>query len=68
MFNLIPKKKQGNFNDLVKAYFQFFICLLVYEDFLTSIFCKVFLALPNRIHLILKRLGKHYEAMKTFNH
>ena len=56
-YNLMSKKKLGSFNDLIiNTYFQFFICLPIYclprywyEHFLGSIFCKVSLALLNRI-------------------
>ena len=47
--NLSSKKKLGSLNNLINAYFQSFICLPWYGHFLASIFCKVSLALPNRI-------------------
>ena len=59
ILNLMPNKKLGSFNDLVNAYFQSFICLPRYEHFLASIFCKVSLALLNRIHPILERLKEN---------
>ena len=55
ILNLMSKKKLGSFNDLINAYFQSFICLPRYEHFLASIFCKVSLALLNRIQPILER-------------
>ena len=56
IFNLMPDKKLVSFNDWINAYFQSFICLPRYENFLASIFCKVSLALLSRIHPILERL------------
>ena len=53
--------KLGSFNDLIiNTYFQSFICLprYWYEQFPASIFCKVSLALLNRIQPILERLNK----------
>ena len=49
ILNLMSKKILGSFNDLISTYFQYFICLPRYEHFLASIFCKVSLALLNRI-------------------
>ena len=59
ILNLMSKKKLGSFNDLINTYFQSFICLPRYEHFLASIFCKVSLALLNRIHPILERLNEN---------
>ena len=53
---LMSKKKLGSFNDLINAFFQSLICLARYERFLFSIFCKVSLALLNKIQPILERL------------
>ena len=53
------KKKLGSFNDLINDYFQSFIRLPQYEHFLVSIFCKVSLALLNRIQPILKKLKEN---------
>ena len=56
------KKKLGSFDDLViNTCFQFFICLPQYrfEHFLANTFCKVFLALLNRIQPILERLNEN---------
>ena len=58
ILNLISKKKLGSFNDLIiNTCFQSFICLprYRYKHFLASIFCKVSLALPNRIQPKLER-------------
>ena len=65
ILNLMLKKKLGSFNDLIiNTYFQSFICLPIYglpwywyEHFLASIFCKLSLALLNRIQPILERLN-----------
>ena len=62
ILNLMSKKKLGSFNDLIiNTYFQSFICLprYRYEHFLASIFCKVSLALLNRIQPILERLNEN---------
>ena len=59
ILNLMSKKKLGSFNDWINAYFQSFICLPRYEHFLASIFCKVCLALLNRIQPILERLKEN---------
>ena len=67
ILNLMSKKKLGSFNDLIiNTYFQSFICLPIYglpryryEHFLASIFCKVSLALLNRIQPILERLNEN---------
>ena len=59
ILNLMSKKKLDSFNDLINTYFQSFICLTWYEHFLTSIFCKVSLALLNRIQPILERLNEN---------
>ena len=62
ILNLMSKKKLGSFNDLIiNTYFQSFICLprYRYQHFLASIFCKVFLALLNRIQPILDRLNEN---------
>ena len=62
ILNLMSKKKLGSFNDLIiNSYFQFFISLSWYrcEHFLASIFCKVFLALLNRVPPILERLNEN---------
>ena len=59
ILNLMSKKKLGSFIDLINAYFQSFISLPRYEHFLTSIFCKVSLALLNRIQTTLKRLQEN---------
>ena len=59
ILNLMSKKKLSSFNDLINAYFQSFICLPWYEHFLASIFCKVSLALLNRIQPILERLKEN---------
>ena len=59
ILNLMSKKKLGSFNDWINAYFQSFICLPRYEHFLASIFCKVSLALLNRIQPILERLKEN---------
>ena len=62
ILNLVSKKKLGSFNDLIiNTYFQSFICLprYRYEHFLASIFCKVSLALLNRIQPILERLKEN---------
>ena len=59
---LMLKKKLGSFDDLViNTSFQSFICLpqYRYEHFLASTFCKVFLALLNRIQPILERLNEN---------
>ena len=59
ILNLISKKKLGSFNDWINTYFQSFMCLLQYEHFLVSIFCKVSLALLNRIWPISKRVQEN---------
>ena len=62
ILNLMSKKKLGSFNDLIiNTCFQSFICLprYRYEHFLASIFCKVSLALLNRIQPILERLKEN---------
>ena len=62
MLNLILKKKLGSFDDLViNTCLQSFIYLprYQYEHFLASTFCKVFLALLNRIQPILERLNEN---------
>ena len=62
ILNLMSKKKLGSFNDLIiNTCFQSFICLprYRYEHFLASIFCKVSLALQNRIQPILERLNEN---------
>ena len=67
--NLMSKKKLGSFNDLINAYFQYFIYLPRYEKFLASIFCKSFvdIAEQNPVNFGTS-WGKHYKAMKTFDH
>ena len=59
ILNRMSKKKLGSFNDLIKAFFQSFICLLQYEHFLVRIFCKVSLTLLKRIQPILERLKEN---------
>ena len=62
ILNLMSKKKLGSFNDLIiNTCFQSFIYLprYRYEHFLASIFCKVSLALLNRIQPILERLNEN---------
>ena len=62
ILNLMSKKKLGSFSDLIiNTYFQLFIYLpqYQYEHFLASIFCKVSLALLNRIQPILERLKEN---------
>ena len=49
IYDLMLKKKLGNFNDWVNSYFQSLICLWRQEHILASIFSKVSLALLNRI-------------------
>ena len=62
----MSRKKLGNFNDLVNPYFQSFICLPQDAKFLSSIFCKVSLALLNRIQPILEKLkGNTKNQWKT---
>ena len=55
ILNPMSKKKLGSFNNLINAYFQSFICLPRYKHFLASVFCKVSLALLNRIPPILEK-------------
>ena len=54
----MSKKKLSSFDDWINTYFQSFICLQQYEHFLASIFCKISLALLNRIHWSWKDLKK----------
>ena len=53
------QRRNGCFNDWINTYFQSFICLPRYGHFLASIFCKVCLALLNRVQPILERLKEN---------
>ena len=59
ILDLMSKKKLGSINDLINTYFQSFICLPWYEHFLASIFCKVSLAMLNRIQSVLERFKEN---------
>ena len=56
ILNLMPKKKLCSFNDLINTYFRSIICFPDHEHSPAGIFCKVSLALLNRIQPILERV------------